>query len=219
MKGDFEKFWLSLAGGLLGVLLGLVFGWMSMYFYVARHTVHAQKPNVENVDTTLLNSQNPVQTKDGVIVISDLENGIEKKAKVGVDFYLCEITDFYESMITTLFSTIGIILIIGFVYVYNASKKQADDMARSALSEESFKIKLKDQINKIVDEKTKTEVAKLSSENNIPEIAELYQDNILYQYNLDDITKRIDFLDKTMTDFSYKTTNKIISEEPLEEKS
>lgn len=200
MKGDFKRFCLSLTGGLLGVILGFIVGCMLMYFYVARHSVYAQKPDVENVDTVLLNTQNSAQTKDG----------IEKKAKVGIDFYLCEITDFYESLITILFSTIGITLVIGFFYVYNASRKRADDMARNALDEDSFKIKLKEQI--------KDAVAKIRSDNNLPEMVEELE-YTLNQISAKKIIDRIDFLEKNITKSSYPVANNVITEEPQEESS
>lgn len=188
MKGDFKRFCLSLTGGLLGVFLGFVFGCMLMYFYVARCSVYAQKPDVGNVDTTLLDTQN----------------------KVGVDFYLCEITGFYESLITILFSTIGIILFVGFLYVYNASRKRADDMARNALDEDSFKIKLKEQI--------KDAVAKIRSDNNLPEMIEELE-YTLNQIGAKKIIDRIEFLEKEITDSSYPAVNDVISEEPQEESS
>ena len=234
-KEDAKRFCLSLTGGLFGVFLGFVFGYMSMYFYVARCSVYAQKPNVGNVDTTLLDTQNPAQT-DGVVVIpntksfmqkvfllwefSNSENdvklrkasddGIETKAKVGVDFYLCEITDFYESLITILFSTIGITLFIGFLYVYNASKRRADDMARNALDEGSFKIKLDDQIDKAV--------AMKFTDNNLPEMVEEIE-YTLNQIGEEKIIKRIKFLENEITKSSYPIANNVITEEPQEESS
>lgn len=183
MKGDFKRFCLSITGGLLGVFLGFVFGYMSMYFYVARRSVYAQKPDVGNVDTTLLDTQN----------------------KVGVDFYLCEITDFYESLITILFSTIGITLVIGFLYVYNASKRRADDMAINALDEDSFKIKLEKQIDDAV--------AKISADNNLPEMIEEL-DYLLNQIGEEKIIKRVKFLEKEITKLSYPDDDDVISEEP-----
>jgi len=192
MKGDFKRFCLSLTGGLLGVFLGFVFGCMLMYFYMDRHSVYAQRPDIGNVNAALLDTQNSAQTKDGI--------------KVGVDFYLCEITDFYESLITVLFSAIGIILFVGFLYVYNASRKRADDMARNVLDEESFVIKLEKKIDKAV--------AKISTQSGIPEMIEEIE--YMNQMGKEGIMDRIEILEKEITKLSYQASHDVISEEPRE---
>ncbi len=235
MKDNLKRFFLSLSGGLLGVLLGVILGGMLMYFYVASYSLYAQKPNIRNVDTTLLGKENPTHAKKGKIVIpntmnlmqkaalvweisgsdkdiileKNFDDGVGQKSKIGVDFYLCEITDFYESLVTILFSTIGIILFFGFLYVYNASRKRADDMARNALKEDSFKIKLNKQIDEAV--------ASIFAANNTSEKIEEYE------YKLEEtnskIIPRIKFLEKEITKLSYPAVSDVISEEPQKESS
>lgn len=205
MKEGLKRFSLSLSGGLLGVMLGFIIGGMAMYYYVANFSPYAQKPNVRNIDTALLSIGNPISDKE-----RGLDDNVGQKTRSGVDFYLCEITDFYESLVTILFSTIGIILFVGFLYVYNASRKRADDMARNALDEDSFKIKL--------DKKIDDTVAKISTDNNLPELFE----EIEYKLNLIDdkkIVDRIAFLEKEITKLSYPSGKDVISEEPQKESS
>ena len=71
---------------------------------------------------------------------------------VGPEFYLSEITDFYEIVIIILSTVIFIILVISFVYVHLTSKIQAEDMARDALETKSFQIILKHLIATGADE-------------------------------------------------------------------
>lgn len=71
---------------------------------------------------------------------------------VGPEVYLCEITNFYERIITILFGTIGILLVLSFGYVHLTSKKQAEDMAGEALETKSFQITLKHLIATGADE-------------------------------------------------------------------
>ncbi len=204
MKNSLKCFFLSLMGGGLGVILGFIIGGMAMYYYVANFSPYAQKPNVRNVNTALLGIENPTSDKE-----KGLGDNVEQKAKVGVDFYLCEITDFYENLITILFSTIGITLVIGFLYVYNASKRRADDMARNALDEESFVIKLDKRIDKAV--------AKISTQSGIPEMIEEIE--YMNQMGKEGIMDRIEVLEKEITKFSYQASHDVISEEPREEKT
>jgi len=80
------------------------------------------------------------------------EKNASTSKTIGPEVYLCEITDFYEHIITILFGVIGILLALSFAYVYFTSKKQAEEMARDALEEKSFKIILQSMIAKGADE-------------------------------------------------------------------
>lgn len=77
-----------------------------------------------------------------------LNSSIDKERNISPAFYLCEISDFYENLIFILCSTIIILLGISFAYVYTTSHGKAEDLARQALKEESFKIILTNQIAK-----------------------------------------------------------------------
>jgi len=84
---------------------------------------------------------NPVDTKLAKIPdANSATNTSEKQTTIGFDYYLGRVTSYYEHMISLLVSVIGIVLGIGFLYVNQISKNRAEEMARSALDEESFSI-------------------------------------------------------------------------------
>jgi ABC-type lipoprotein release transport system permease subunit len=85
-----------------------------------------------------------------------------------------------------LFSTIGILLAISFIYVYTVSRGKAEDLARQSLSEESFQITLKDKIGK--------SLAELKNEGEIADWLE----------KMAEFEERIDFLEKVITKESYE---------------
>jgi hypothetical protein len=115
------------------------------------------------------------------------------EAKVSPEYFLGEITNFYGNVIVILFSTIGILLAISFIYVYTVSRGKAEDLARQALTEESFQITVNDRIEKAL--------AQLKNEGDIADwldkTAEL-EDKML------EFEKRIDFLEKVITKVSYE---------------
>jgi len=100
--------------------------------------------------------------------------------------YLCEITNFYERVITILSVIIGLILGLNFLYIHVTSKKQAGEMAREALKDESFEIKLEKMIE--------TCFAKSIREGDIADFGE----------ELEDIDKRLEFLEKAITKTSFE---------------
>ena len=116
---------------------------------------------------------------------------------VGPEFYLCEITTFYERVIIILSIIIGLILGLNFLYIHSTSKKQADDMAREALKEESFLI--------IFDKLIYKQFIKARDEGVISEIFE----------TLDENDERIKFLENAITEKSYNS----LKETSLEEKT
>lgn len=108
------------------------------------------------------------------------------KEEVSPEFYLGEITNFYGNVIVILFSTIGILLAVSFIYVYTVSRGKAEDLARQALNEESFQITLNDRVEK--------SLAKLKNEGEIGELID----------KMADFEERIDFLEKAITNESYQ---------------
>jgi hypothetical protein len=113
------------------------------------------------------------------------ENNTGTAKTVGPEFYLCEITTFYERVITILSIIIGLILGLNFLYIHHTSRKQAEDMARDALKDESFRISLDDLIKKRFTE--------ARDQGPISEIFEV----------LDELDGRIRFLEKAITEKSY----------------
>lgn len=163
-----------------GILLGIIVGIAIYHFYINLKT----SPNksllnigTNNPQTVDINSVNPSST----VVI----NANEKK-NLSSEFYLCEISDFYESLITVLYSTIGILLVVSFIYVYTRSKSHAEEIAREALQEEAFQITLKDKIQKSFNE--------LKNEGEIADLIE----------SMSGLSDRIDFLEKAVTEKSYE---------------
>jgi hypothetical protein len=220
-----KRFFSSFTGGFLGVMLGVALGGFAMYFYVANFSFYAQKPTIGNVDATMLSTGNSTISQEEVITIpktmnfmqktallwklsgseknvkleKDSGGKVEEEAKIGVDFYLCEITDFYDGLISTLFSAIGIILGIGFIFLVRTSRTHAEEMARSSLGGKAFKIELK----KLVDD----EIAS----NSIPDMIE-YVEETKKNIDLYQINDRINFLEQNITTSSYSTkTDGVIS--------
>jgi hypothetical protein len=76
---------------------------------------------------------------------------------VGPEFYLCEITTFYERVITILSIIIFLILGLNFLYIHRSSKSQSEEMAVEALESKPFRITLKNMIVTEVNEFIDTE--------------------------------------------------------------
>lgn len=86
-------------------------------------------------------------------------------------FYIGEITDFYEIIITLLLGVIGTLLVVGFMYIHFTSKKQAEELAHEAVQSKSFDIILTDIVNKkITDFKNSDELMEIYSK--LPDFAE-----------------------------------------------
>ncbi len=111
---------------------------------VSANTTDKVETKVQEEKTTV---DNPTSSQDKTIG----QNVIAIKT-VSPEFYLCKITDFYETIIMILSTVIFIILVISFVYVHLTSKRQAEDMAREALEEASFRIILQNMIAKSANE-------------------------------------------------------------------
>ena len=125
-------------------LIIILYGGFLAYFCMAKpcepnDTVIEQKEDTIVENTPVSGEENPTGPKAGT-------------AKTVGPVYLSEITAFYERVITILFGTIGILLVLSFGYVHLTSKKQAEDMAGEALETKSFQIILKHLIATGADE-------------------------------------------------------------------
>ena len=104
---------------------------------------------------------------------------------LGSEFYLSQITSFYQNLIAWLFAIIGVILVVNFVYIVFSSRRQAEDMAEQALERPGFLAYLDQRIQKEVGEKWTNE-----STANI-------------EADIEDIKARVEFLEESGTDKSY----------------
>lgn len=64
-----------------------------------------------------------------------------------LQFFISEITDFYEFIITLLLGIIAAILAVSFIYLSSTSKLQAQEMATDALESKPFAIVLDNKIS------------------------------------------------------------------------
>lgn len=111
----------------------LVFGCFMMYSCDHKPIIPPNNNFVENNHAQIHESKEPANN-------SRIDNFPE--------FYLNQITSFYQQLITILLSVIGILLVVSFLYFNFTSRIQAADMAHEALQAEPFKIALKDAVNK-----------------------------------------------------------------------
>lgn len=129
MKKNKLRFWSYL------VVIILLYGGFLTYFCMAKPC----EPNNIAIEQEKTTGQNTSTAKT-----------------VGPEFYLYEITNFYERIITILSIIIGLILGLNFLYIHRTSKKQAEDMAREALKEQSFGIILDKKIGDLFIESKNT---------------------------------------------------------------
>jgi hypothetical protein len=154
--------------------------------------------NANNVNPAdILNNSNPQKYSNITAVLP--QNAGHETAKIGEpikvigpEVYLCEITSFYERIITILSIIIGLILGLNFLYIHVTSKRQAEDMARSALAEDSFKIKLE----KMMDDAFVTAKNKGDIKDIFEQLAEL-NDNVF------EINERVKYLEENANKNSY----------------
>ena len=102
------------------------------------------------------------------------------------EFYLSQITSFYQQIITLLSVIIGIILIISFLYLHFTSRMKAEEMAHNALEAKSFQIILGTSIDK--------KFVELKNEGG--DISDLYE-------KVRDLEERAAFLEKQLNEKSY----------------
>ena len=125
MKNNKLRFWSYLVVGIL------LYGGFLTYFCMAKPC----EPNNMLIEQEKTTGQNTSTAKN-----------------FGPEFYLSEITNFYETVIIILSTVIFVILGLTFVYVHRSSKSQAEEMARDALETKSFEIILKNMIAEGADE-------------------------------------------------------------------
>lgn len=183
--------------------IGMLFLGVADFYVILKHSPFLTLSRPTGYSETISNlatPQNPnnaVNSTSSDATVKSVEEGSKPPtgAKVSPEYYLGEITNFYGNVIVILFSTIAILLAISFIYVYTVSRGKAEDLARQALNEESFRITLKDGIGKAL--------AELKSKGDIADWLEEMGDVVDTMTRFE---KRLDFLEKTITDESYRTT-------------
>jgi len=112
---------------------------------------------------------------------------IEQGKTVGPEFYLSEISDFYEIVIIILSTAIFVILGLVFFYSMRISEDQAKEIVIEAIEKKSFDNRLKKMIDeRFIDLKNKGDIADICTE-------------------LENIGERIDFIENVITKRSYKS--------------
>ncbi len=180
----------------IGIFLGIIVGIAIYHFYINFQT----SSHKSFLNTTANNPQ--ATDKDFAKLTNDVTPKASNETNISsAEFYLCEISDFYESLITVLYSTIGILLVVSFIYVYTRSRSHAEEMAREALKEEAFLIALKDKIQR-----------SFTALKNEGEIADLIE-------KTSDLNERIEFLEKAITKQSYEINSTTNSQDAQGEKN
>ncbi len=88
------------------------------------------------------------------------EKGESEEGSVRPEFYLSEITDFYEIVIIILSTSIFIILGLVFFYSMRISKSQADEMVMEAIRKKTFDDRLSNMIDeRFIESKNKGDIA------------------------------------------------------------
>lgn len=172
-----------------GFILGALFTILILTFFPKLGQSLPQEPNYSRIITT----------------------NTSENLGVGLEYYLCEVTNFYEAHITILSIIIGLILTVGFIYIYQVSKNYVDDMVTEALDRKPFQTTLNILVSRIVNKVTEKRIKELSTENNIPELLQMQEElNDLLEIREDlkkmveqCVVERIVFLEKTNTDASY----------------
>lgn len=72
--------------------------------------------------------------------------------------YLSAITDFYSDIITVLVAIIGLIGVLGFLYIKSHTVSQLEDAVDKGLEKQSETIRYREQLENIVDDSVKTEI-------------------------------------------------------------
>jgi hypothetical protein len=164
-KISLKSFWL------VASLIAFAYIVFFTYFCVAKpnkpnNIVLEKKITIEESNAKTINDQT---TKSHQSSEEITNKGVDTKTSIGPETYLCQITEFYQQIITILFGVIGILLVVGFIYVHTISKGQADELVREALKyelkDESFNIKLEKMIEGIfIKSKNEGDIADLCEE-------------------------------------------------------
>jgi hypothetical protein len=160
-KSSSKSFWL------VASLIAFAYIGFFTYFCVAK----PNKPNnvvlekmitIEESNAKTINDQT---TKSNQSSEEITNKGVDTKTSIGPETYLCQITEFYQQIITILFGVIGVLLVVSFIYVHSISRSKADELAREALKEESFKIKLEKMVEDLfIKSKNEGDIAELCQE-------------------------------------------------------
>lgn len=109
---------------------------------------------------------------------------IQNDGGVSYDLFLSAITEFYTNIIVILTVLIGILSIIGFLYIKHISNKEVVQEVDNVISGEHFKSYLKELIRDNVSKE-------ISEDSDLSDIIEKYR-------AIEDISKRILFLEKAI---------------------
>ena len=174
--------------------IGMLLLGVGQFYVVIRYCPHLTLlksdgtcDSVSNIEIVKDPNQTGNPTNSEANIKSLEENSkMPTEVKVSPEYYLGEITNFYGNVIVILFSTIGLLLAISFIYVYTVSRGKAEELARQALTEESFQITLKDKIGK--------SLAELINEGEVAD----------WLGKMAEFEERIDFLEKVITKENYE---------------
>ena len=162
---------------IIALFVVIIYGSLLSYFCLAKpdnlQKVIAKQTQQEFEASAVVASPQINQQKAQASSDIKIPNASQKTLSVQecFTFYIGEITDFYELIITLLLSVIGVLLVISFVYVHFTSKKQAEEFAHEAVQSRSFNIVLADIVNKkITDFKNSDELMEIYAK--LPDIEE-----------------------------------------------
>jgi hypothetical protein len=159
-KDRMKKKMLSCLPVVLGFLLGGVFGtgvgyfrWSITHSPMRTFTLQVDAPKTEKDARTITavyseskndDSRPTKVSSDTTTVVIPPKESEQNTIKVdSAQLYLCKTIEFHQNLITWLYSTIAILLVVGFVYVSSKSYSHAENITRQALKEECFKHDLK----------------------------------------------------------------------------
>lgn len=133
MKKNRLKFWSYLVVGIL------LYGGFLTYFCMAKPC----EPNNIVIEQEKTSGKNTSTAKN-----------------VGPEFYLSEITNFYETVIIILSTVIFVILGLIFFYSMRISKNQAEEVVMEAMGKKTFDYRLKEMISeRFIESKNKGDIA------------------------------------------------------------
>jgi hypothetical protein len=126
-----------------------------------------------------------------------VSRGTAQEDSLGSEFYLSQITSFYQNMITWLFAIIGAILAVNYLYIRASSRAQAEEMAEQALERPGFLSQL--------DKKLDLEVGKKWANADITTLQADIEELKAREADIEELKARIQFLEGSVTAASYMT--------------
>lgn len=127
------------------------------------------------------------------LIAPQSERSSSGETTLGADFYLSQVTAFYQNMIAWLFAIIGAILALNYLYLRASSRTQAEEMAAQALEHSGFEAQLEKKIKAEVGRKW----ARSGTANINADIEEM-------KTIIDEMRERIEFVEKSVTTKSYE---------------